>query len=69
MRGCWPSRWPTWPPDAAAGALSVLSPLGTQLIGLRVGDTVEWSTPDGRTQAAEVAALVFQPEAEGEFLA
>lgn len=55
--------------DAASGAVSVLSPLGTQLIGLRAGDTVEWRTPDGRTQAAELVSVVFQPEAEGEYLA
>lgn len=55
--------------DAAAGGLSVLSPLGTQLIGLRAGDTVAWSTPDGRTQSADIAAVLFQPEAEGEYLA
>lgn len=55
--------------DPAAGMVSVLSPLGTQLLGLRAGDVAQWAAPDGRNHAAEVSAVLFQPEAAGDYLA
>jgi regulator of nucleoside diphosphate kinase len=33
--------------DAARGRISVLAPLGTALLGYRVGDEVEWQMPGG----------------------
>jgi regulator of nucleoside diphosphate kinase len=46
--------------DASAGKLSVLAPIGAALLGLRVGDTIEWPLPDDRT--AEIRILsVAQP--------
>lgn len=33
--------------DVDAGRMSVLAPIGTALIGCRVGDLVQWSTPGG----------------------
>jgi regulator of nucleoside diphosphate kinase len=46
--------------DASAGRLSVLAPIGAALLGLRVGDEIEWPLPDGRT--AEIRILsVAQP--------
>jgi len=33
--------------DLAAGKLSVLSPVGAALIGLSVGQSIEWQTPSG----------------------
>jgi len=33
--------------DLSRGELSVLAPLGTALIGYRVGDEVQWATPGG----------------------
>jgi regulator of nucleoside diphosphate kinase len=58
------------PDDAEpeAGFVSVLSPLGTALLGRRVGDTVAWVTPDGRRHSAHIAALDFQPEASGDYV-
>ena len=59
----------TYPQDAepARGFVSVLSPVGASLLGLRVGDVARWRTPDGREHAARVAALLFQPEASGDY--
>ena len=45
----------------------MLSPVGRALLGLRVGETTQWSTPDGRSHAAEIVALLFQPEASGDY--
>ncbi|MFT3663693.1 GreA/GreB family elongation factor [Piscinibacter sp.] len=58
-----------YPDDAepAAGFVSVLSPLGQALLGLRCGETACWTTPDGRARAARVEALLFQPEASGDY--
>ena len=59
----------TYPHDAepARGFVSVLSPVGASLLGLHVGDVARWRTPDGREHAARVAALLFQPEASGDY--
>lgn len=35
--------------DAAAGKVSVLAPVGSALIGLSVGEQIDWIFPDGRS--------------------
>jgi regulator of nucleoside diphosphate kinase len=52
--------------DPATGRVSVLSPVGAALLGLRVGETAAWATPDGRHHAAQVEAIPYQPEASGD---
>jgi regulator of nucleoside diphosphate kinase len=54
--------------DASAGSVSVLSPVGTALLGLRVGETARWQTPAGDTVTLRVDALAYQPEASGDKL-
>jgi len=56
-----------YPADAepAAGFVSVLSPLGLSLLGLRVGDVARWRTPAGE-RTAQVLEILFQPEASGD---
>ena len=58
-----------YPDDAqpADGSISVLSPLGCSLIGLRPGDTAQWHTPSGN-KSALVRAVLFQPEASGDYV-
>ena len=58
-----------YPTDAepAKGFISVLSPLGWSLLGLRTGQVAQWSTPSGGDRAAEVLAILFQPEASGDY--
>jgi regulator of nucleoside diphosphate kinase len=58
-----------YPSDAepAEGFVSVLSPVGASLLGLRVGALARWQTPAGQEVQAEVRALLFQPEASGDF--
>ena len=53
--------------DLARGLVSVLSPAGTSLLGLPVGDEAQWQTPDGRWHAARLEALLYQPEASGNY--
>ncbi len=46
--------------------ISILSPVGTCLIGCRVGETVEWSVPEG-LRKLKVREIVYQPEAKGDY--
>lgn len=58
-----------YPGDAEPGQgfVSVLSPVGTSLLGLRVGDVAHWQGPGGPAQSARVRAMLFQPEASGDY--
>lgn len=53
--------------DAAGGFVSVLSRPGLDLLGLTVGATLPWVLSTGESTTAEVTALLFQPEASGDF--
>jgi regulator of nucleoside diphosphate kinase len=44
------------------GKISILAPLGTAMLGYRVGDEFEWIVPYGRRRL-RVTAVRFQPEA------
>ncbi len=57
-----------FPPEAdyAAGKISILAPIGTALLGYRVGDEIHWTVPDG-VRRLRVDALLYQPEAAGDF--
>ena len=48
--------------DALTGRISVLSPIGTAILGYREGDKLEWHVPSGTAQV-EVIKVLFQPEA------
>lgn len=52
--------------DAEQGRISILAPVGTALLGLSVGATIEWPVPDGRTRRLRVVAIAYQPEAAGD---
>ena len=58
-----------YPDDAAPseGFISVLSPLGGSLLGLRVGDVARWHTPRGEERMVRVVEVLFQPEASGDY--
>ena len=47
--------------------ISVLAPIGAALLGLRIGDKIDWQLPGGQNARIEVLALLYQPEAAGEF--
>lgn len=53
--------------DASQGLISVLSPVGAALLGRRVGDTVVWQMPQGEVRSAKLTAVLFQPEASGDY--
>lgn len=51
--------------DVAAGKVSILAPVGAALLGLRVGQSVDWPLPGGRSARLTVTAVPYQPEAAG----
>ena len=59
-----------YPPDARLGErrVSVLAPIGAALLGLSVGQSIEWPLPGGRRTRIRVVAVSDQPEAAGEQL-
>jgi regulator of nucleoside diphosphate kinase len=48
--------------DLAEGKISVLAPVGAALLGLSVGQGIEWRFPDGQMRRLRVEELLFQPE-------
>lgn len=59
-----------YPPDAdlQAGCISVLSPVGTALLGLAEGQLTHWTAPTGVQICAKILKVVFQPEESGDYL-
>lgn len=47
--------------DPTAGKVSVLTPVGSALIGLRVGQEIAWDFPDGSVRRLKVAAVTQAP--------
>lgn len=46
--------------------ISILAPVGTALLGYRVGDTIKWKVPGGMRKL-KVKKILYQPEAAGDF--
>lgn len=53
--------------DSHLGRVSILSPKATALLGLSVGQCLEWHTLDGRPRRVTLEQVLYQPEAEGRF--
>ncbi len=48
--------------DIAAGKISILVPVGTALLGLRVGQSIDWQLPSGERHRYRVIDVPYQPE-------
>jgi len=48
--------------DVREDRISVLSPVGTAIIGCRTGDVVDWPVPSGSVRI-EIESVAYQPEA------
>ncbi len=57
-----------FPKDANVdkGAISVLAPIGTAILGYSKGAVVEWQVPAG-IRRIRIKEIVYQPEASGHF--
>ena len=49
--------------DFKIGRISVLAPLGSALIGLRVNQEINWKFPDNKTRTLKILEILYQPEA------
>jgi regulator of nucleoside diphosphate kinase len=47
--------------------ISLLTPIGTALLGLSVGDSIDWPRPDGQLVKVSIVDLLYQPERAGDF--
>jgi regulator of nucleoside diphosphate kinase len=52
--------------NIAEGKISIVAPIGTALLGYKVGDTVEWTVPAGQRRL-KILEILYQPEAAGHF--
>ena len=58
-----------YPKDANAdeGKISILAPVGSALLGLQVGQHIDWPAPGGKTLKMELLAVEDQPKDGGPF--
>ncbi len=52
--------------DSDTGRVSVLAPMGSAVLGLRVGDEIDWDLPGGRSARFRIVEVSYQPEADAE---
>ena len=55
-----------WEADVDLGKISILAPIGSGMLGYRVGDEFEWKVPEG-VRRMKVMKVYYQPEAAGDF--
>lgn len=46
--------------------ISILAPVGSALLGLKIGDTMSWPAPDGKTLQVIIEDILYQPESAGQ---
>ncbi|NVE01461.1 nucleoside diphosphate kinase regulator [Massilia sp. BJB1822] len=58
-----------YPKDMAqlSDGISILSPIGSALLGLSVGATIDWPHPDGQLLQVRLLEVLYQPERAGEY--
>lgn len=52
--------------DGSNDKVSVFAPVGTALLGLRVGDALPLPSPTGQFMTVRVEAITYQPESAGQ---
>ncbi|MCK6538753.1 MAG: nucleoside diphosphate kinase regulator [Anaerolineales bacterium] len=52
--------------NMAEGKVSILAPIGTAMLGYRIGDVFEWEVPAGKRRL-KVESILYQPEAAGDY--
>lgn len=46
--------------------VSVLAPIGSALLGLSVGQTIDWPVPGGKIKRLRIVRILYQPEEAGD---
>lgn len=52
--------------DVTQYKISILAPVGTAMLGYRVGDKIDWPVPSGM-KTFRIEEILYQPEAAGDF--
>ena len=52
--------------NRSTGKISILSPIGTAIIGYREDDVINWLTPGG-LKRIRIKKVLYQPEASGDY--
>ncbi len=52
--------------DFSEGKISILAPIGTAILGYKLGDVIEWPVPSG-LRSLKVDEVLYQPEAAGDY--
>ncbi len=53
--------------DGSGSKISILAPVGSALLGLSQGDSIEWPKPGGGVLKVRIKEILYQPERAGEF--
>lgn len=53
--------------DVERARVSILAPIGSALLGLAVGQTINWPLPGGQVKRLRIVEVVYQPEQAGDF--
>lgn len=53
--------------DDSGTKISILAPVGSALLGLSQGDTIEWPKPGGGLLKVRIKDVIYQPERSGEY--
>lgn len=48
--------------------VSIFAPVGSALLGLSVGQSLNWPMPNSQSRTVEILEVLYQPEREGEYL-
>jgi regulator of nucleoside diphosphate kinase len=59
---CYPQELAT-----SSDGISVFAPVGAALLGLAVGQHIDWPMPGGQMDQVEIIELIDQPERKGEY--
>lgn len=53
--------------DGSSGQISILAPVGSALLGLRIGQEIEWPALHGKSVRVRIVDILYQPEREGDY--
>lgn len=53
--------------DNTGKTISILAPVGSALLGLSIGDEIEWPKPGGGMMKVLIADIRYQPERAGDY--
>ncbi|MGR5134401.1 nucleoside diphosphate kinase regulator [Vibrio alfacsensis] len=42
--------------------ISILAPIGMALLGLKIGQSIDWALPNGKRKTIQIIDVIYQPE-------